>query len=174
MNCFSGTATSVFKAPHYIILSLSKKNEIKTAFPVQTIVIGIGHAVRHWHCGPLRLMSDCLFPPPFRVLMSGVFHCFLLVIKPKKFLCISYETKSNVQMFSYQVFWHDLNNIWGNNRTSTSFKKISFRVLKKSSRIKFYGMTWIILEEITLQAHLLKKISFRVLKKSSRICILLE
>ena len=57
MNCFSGTAASVFKAPHYIFLSLSKKIDIKT------ILKGNSHAVPLGCCGPLRVMSGCLIIP---------------------------------------------------------------------------------------------------------------
>ena len=61
MNCISGTSASVLKVPPYVFLSLSKNNnEIKTAFPIQTIVIGNGHAVPLGHCGPLRVMSGYL------------------------------------------------------------------------------------------------------------------
>ena len=57
INCFSGTAASVLKVLHYVFLSLSKnKNEIKKAFPVQTIVIGNGHAV------PLFSLYSLLLP----------------------------------------------------------------------------------------------------------------
>ena len=61
MNCFSGTPITVLKVMHYDFLSLSKnKNEIKNAVPVQTIVIGNGHAVPLRLCGPLRVMLCCL------------------------------------------------------------------------------------------------------------------
>ena len=60
LNCFSGTASSVLKVPHYVFLLLSKINEIKTTFPVRNIVIGNSHAVPLGSCGPLQVMFGCL------------------------------------------------------------------------------------------------------------------
>ena len=113
MNCFSGTAASVFKVLYYIFLSLKKA--IKSAFPVQTIVISNGHAVPLGRCGPLQVITGCL------IILASIFcfnvrylHIFLLVFEPQKckfYTLVMKQNLLNVQMLSYQVFWPDFNNI---------------------------------------------------------------
>ena len=62
LNCFSGTAASALKAPHYFILLLSKKEEEKkTLFQFLNIIIGNDHVVSLGHCGPLPIMLASLF-----------------------------------------------------------------------------------------------------------------
>ena len=67
MNCFSGTATSLFKSPTSLFLLLSKnKNEQKPYFQFHNIVIINDHAVPLGCCGPLRC-------GPLRVMLGPLF-----------------------------------------------------------------------------------------------------
>ena len=62
LNCFSGTATSVLKAPHYFFLLLSKtEKEKKTLFQFLNIIIGNDHVVSLGRCGLLPVMLASLF-----------------------------------------------------------------------------------------------------------------
>ena len=62
MNCFSGTAASVLKAPHYYFNCFLKIKIKKTCISkFHNIVIGYGHAVSLGSCGPLQVMLGSLF-----------------------------------------------------------------------------------------------------------------
>ena len=77
LNCFSGTAASVLKAPHYFFLLLSKKEKNKktTLFQFLNIIIGNDHVVSLGRCGPLPVMLASLF---ILDSISGILDAFLL------------------------------------------------------------------------------------------------
>ena len=60
MNCFSGTAASVLKAPLYFFVLLSKI-KMNKKIQLHNIVIGNDYAVPLGRCGPLGVMWGCLF-----------------------------------------------------------------------------------------------------------------
>ena len=98
MNCFSGTAASVLKAPHYFILLLSKNKKSHISF-----IIGNNHAVSLGHCGPLRVMLGSLF---IHDSISGFPHDVFYCVLPQqcKFYASIYPM---CRGFHYQVLWPD-------------------------------------------------------------------
>ena len=87
LNCFSGTAASVLKAPHYFFFYcfLKKKKKKKTLFRFLNIIIGNDHVVSLGRCGPLPVMLASLFNlDSISGISSMLFYCVLLVFEPQQ------------------------------------------------------------------------------------------
>ena len=127
----------------HLILDKQKEKKEKTHFLVQNIVIGNGQVVPLRWCGSLQIMKGCLI-----ILASisswisrvDIFYYFCWFSNPNSLSYIHLWWNQICLMcryFPYQVLWLDLNYIRWNDRTSTTFLKISFWISEKSSHICF-------------------------------------